>query len=123
MDYAPRVLAGTTSNIPNLAGPLVPSEFFIKYLGADNIWAVPTAAIVGIPLYANHNGVLPIVQVLLMKGVPVGTTLTMLMSITAISLPEMIMLNKVLSWKMLLIFASYLLVAFTFVGYLLNWIM
>lgn len=101
----------------------VPQEFFIKYLGKDNFFAVPIAAIVGIPIYANHNSVLPIVQVLLMKGVPVGTTLVMLMSITAISLPEMIMLNKVLKWQMLALFAGFLLIAFIFVGYLLNWIM
>lgn len=101
----------------------IPQEFFIKYLGKDNFFAVPIAAIVGIPIYANHNSVIPIVQVLLMKGVPVGTSLVMLMSITAISLPEMIMLNKVLKWKMLAIFTGFLFLSFVFVGYLLNWIM
>lgn len=101
----------------------IPQEFFVKYLGAKNFFAVPLAAIVGIPIYANHNSVLPIVQVLLMKGVPVGTTLVMLMSITAISLPELIMLNKVLKWKILAMFVGFLLVSFIFVGYLLNWVM
>lgn len=101
----------------------IPQEFFVKYLGAKNIFAVPMAAIVGIPIYANHNSVLPIVQVLLMKGVPVGTTLVMLMSITAISLPELIMLNKVLKWKILAMFVGFLLVSFIVVGYLLNAIM
>lgn len=101
----------------------VPQEFFVKYLGAENIFAVPLAAFAGIPIYANHNSVLPIVQVLLMKGVPVGTTLVMLMSITAISLPELIMLNKVLSWKILMMFVGFLFISFIFVGYLINWIM
>lgn len=101
----------------------IPQEMFIKYLGAKNIFAVPMAAIIGIPIYANHNSVLPIVQVLLMKGVPVGTTLVMLMSITAISLPEMIMLNKVLKWKILAMFVGFLLISFIVVGYLLNFIM
>lgn len=101
----------------------IPDEFFIKYLGSDNLFAVPMAAIVGIPIYANHNSVLPIVQVLLMKGVPVGTSLVMLMSITAISLPELIMLNRVLKWQILAMFVGYLLVSFVFVGYLLNAIM
>lgn len=101
----------------------VPQEFFVKYLGSKNLFAVPLAAIVGIPIYANHNSVLPIVQVLLMKGVPVGTTLVMLMSITAISLPELIMLNRVLKWKILIMFVGFLLVSFIFVGYLLNAIM
>ncbi len=101
----------------------VPQEFFIKYLGSKNFFAVPLAAIVGIPIYANHNSVLPIVQVLLMKGVPVGTTLVMLMSITAISLPELIMLNRILKWKILGMFVCFLLISFIFVGYLLNAIM
>jgi len=78
------------------------------------------AAFAGIPIYANHDSVLPIVQVLLMKGVPVGTTIVMLMSITAISLPEMIMLHKVLNKKMLWLFVGYLLISFIIVGYLMN---
>lgn len=101
----------------------VPNEFFIKYLGSNNIFAVPLAAIVGIPIYANHNSVLPIVQVFLMKGVPVGTTLVMLMSITSISLPELVMLNRVLKWQILTLFVGFLLVSFILVGYILNSIM
>jgi uncharacterized protein len=101
----------------------IPQEFFVKYLGAKNFFAVPMAALIGIPIYANHNSVLPIVQVFLEKGVPVGTTLVMLMSITAISLPELIMLNKVLKWKILAMFVGFLLVSFIVVGYLLNAIM
>lgn len=101
----------------------IPTEMYSKYLGAGNPFAVIIAAFAGIPIYANHDSVLPIVQVLLMKGVPVGTTLVMLMSITAISLPEMIMLHKVLSWKMLAIFVGYLFISFILVGYLLNAVM
>lgn len=101
----------------------IPQELFVKYLGSKNFFAVPLAALIGIPIYANHNSVLPIVQVLLMKGVPVGTTLVMLMSITAISLPELIMLNKVLNWKILAMFVGFLFIAFIFVGYFLNTIM
>lgn len=98
----------------------IPTEMYIKYLGANNPFAVVIAAFAGIPIYANHDSVLPIIQVLLMKGVPIGTTLVMLMSITAISLPEMIMLHKVLSWKMLAIFVGYLFISFILVGYILN---
>lgn len=101
----------------------VPQEFFIKYLGKENLFAVPLAALAGIPIYANHLSVIPIVQVFLMKGVPVGTALVMLMSITAISLPEMVMLSKVLTWRLIAIFCGFLLCAFIFTGYLLNWIM
>lgn len=101
----------------------VPAEFLAKYLGKSNPFAVPIAAVVGAPIYANHVGVIPIIQALLLKGVPVGTALVVLMSITAISLPEMIMLKKVLSWKMIGIFTGYLIVSFIIVGYLLNWIL
>ncbi len=98
----------------------IPQEFFVKYMGKDNIWAVPFAAVVGIPIYASQAGIVPLVQVLLMKGVPVGTALVAFMSIATISLPEMMMLKKVFSLKLLMIFIGYLLVAFIATGYLLN---
>lgn len=98
----------------------IPQEFFIKYLGNDNPWAVPVAAIIGIPIYASQAGIVPIMQVLLMKGVPLGTALVMFMSIATISLPEMMMLKKVFTYKLLGIFIGYLLVAFIVTGYLLN---
>ena len=98
----------------------IPQEFFIKYLGNDNPWAVPVAAVIGIPIYASQAGIVPIMQVLLMKGVPLGTALVMFMSIATISLPEMMMLKKVFTYKLLGIFIGYLLVAFIITGYLLN---
>ncbi len=98
----------------------IPQEFFVKYLGKDNPLAVPVAAIVGIPIYASQAGIVPIMQVLLMKGVPLGTALVMFMSIATISLPEMMMLKKVFTYKLLGIFIGYLLVAFIVTGYLLN---
>ncbi len=101
----------------------VPVEFLGKYLGAGNPFAVPIASIAGAPIYANHVGVIPIIQALLLKGVPIGTALVLLMSITAISLPEIMMLKKVLSWKVIGYFLGYLIVAFIIVGYILNWIL
>lgn len=100
----------------------IPQEFFIKYLGKDNFWAVPVAAAVGIPIYASQAGIVPIMQVLLLKGVPLGTALVMFMSIATISLPEMMMLKKVFSYKLLGLFVGYLLVAFIVTGYILNMI-
>lgn len=100
----------------------IPQEFFVKYLGADNVWAVPVASLVGIPMYASQAGIVPLVQVLLMKGVPVGTALVAFMSIATISLPEMMMLKKVFRLKLLLIFIGFLLLAFIATGYLLNWL-
>lgn len=98
----------------------IPQELFVKYMGAENVWAVPFAAVAGIPIYASHAGIVPLVQVLLMKGVPVGTALVAFMSIATISLPEMMMLKKVFSTKLLMIFIGYLLAAFIVTGYLLN---
>ena len=117
-EIAPYVLIGLA--VGALIHGFIPQEFFVKFLGAENPFAVIIAAFAGIPIYANHDSVLPIVQVLLMKGVPVGTTIVTLMSITAISLPEMIMLHKVLSKKMLWLFVGYLFISFIIVGYLMN---
>ncbi len=100
----------------------VPEEFFVKHLGHDNPWAVPFASVAGAPLYASHTGVIPVIQVLLTKGVPVGTALVFLMSITAISLPEIMMLSKMLKTKMLVIFVLFLIFAFICTGYLLNYV-
>ena len=98
----------------------IPQEFFVKYMGADNIWAVPFAAFAGIPLYASQAGIVPLVQVLLMKGVPIGTALVAFMSIATISLPEIMMLKKVFTYKLLAIFIGYLFIAFIVTSYLLN---
>ncbi len=98
----------------------VPQEFFIKYLGADNPWAVPLASIAGAPLYASHAGIVPIIQVFLLKGVPIGTSLVFLMSVTAISLPEIMMLSKILKWQILAMFVVFLIMSFIFTGYILN---
>ena len=98
----------------------VPQEFFVKYASADNIFAVPSAVLVGIPLYSNATGVIPIVEALLGKGVPIGTVLALMMSVAAISLPEMIILRKVLKPQLIATFAGILFVAFIAVGYLFN---
>ncbi len=100
----------------------MPQEFFAEYASADNIFAVPMAVIFGIPLYSNATGVVPIAEALLGKGVPLGTVLAMMMSVVAISLPEMVILRKVLKARLLWYFASLLLTAFVIVGYLYNWI-
>ncbi len=98
----------------------VPEEFFLKYAAAENWFAVPAAVLVGIPLYANATGVIPIVEALIAKGVPIGTALALMMSVAAISLPEMIILRKVLKPKLIATFVGILFVAFILVGYLFN---
>lgn len=99
----------------------VPKEWFLEHAGVDNPLAVPLAVLMGIPLYANAAGVIPVAEVLLSKGVPIGTILAFTLSVVAISLPEMLILRKVLKVKMLLFFAGYLLVSLIFVGYFFNY--
>lgn len=100
----------------------VPEEWFLEHAGADNPFAVPLAVLMGIPLYANAAGIVPVAEVLLHKGVPIGTILAFTMSVVAISLPEMLILRKVLKVKMLLFFAGFLLISFVVVGYVFNFI-
>jgi uncharacterized protein len=101
----------------------VPQDFFLRWAGPDNPLAVPIAVLAGVPLYSNAAGMIPIVEALLAKGLPVGTVLALMMSITAISLPEMMILRKVLKPQMLLLFAGFLAVAFTATGYLFNFVL
>lgn len=75
---------------------------------------------VGIPLYANVTGIIPIMESLLLKGLPLGTTLAFCMSAVAASLPEVLMLKQVMRWKLLAVFLGMLLVIFTLVGWLFN---
>jgi uncharacterized membrane protein YraQ (UPF0718 family) len=98
----------------------VPQEFFLKYASADNLFAVPAAVLIGIPLYSNATGVIPIVEALMAKGVPIGTVLALMMSVAAISLPEIIILRKVLKPQLIATFTVILFVAFIGVGYLFN---
>ncbi len=100
----------------------VPKEWFIENAGTDNVFAVPFAVLVAIPLYANVTGTIPVAEVLIAKGLPVGTTLAFIMSTVAISLPELVILRKVLKPQMLVFFVVYLAIAFTIVGYIFNWV-
>ena len=100
----------------------VPQEWFAAHLGEGQWWSVPLAVGVGIPLYTNVTGIIPIMESLLLKGVPVGTTLAFCMSTVAASLPEVLMLRQVMRWKLLVFFLVVLLVLFTLVGWLLNFL-
>jgi hypothetical protein len=100
----------------------VPQEWFIIYAGANNLFAVPLAVILAVPLYSNVTGAIPVADVLIAKGLPVGTTLAFIMSVVAISLPELVILRKVLRPKMLVFFVLYLAIAFVLVGYGFNWL-
>ncbi len=98
----------------------VPQEWFSENLGSGQWWSVPVAVAVGIPLYTNVTGIVPIMEGLLLKGLPLGTTLAFCMSTVAASLPEVMMLKQVMRWKLLAVFIGMLLVIFTVVGWLFN---
>jgi uncharacterized protein len=100
-----------------------PADLLTKYAGSNNPLAVPLAVLIGIPLYSNAGGIIPIVGVLVEKGLPMGTVLAFMMAVTALSLPELIILRKVLKPKLLGIFVAINAVTITLVGYLFNWIL
>jgi len=115
---APYIVLGV--GLGALIHGIVPVGFLAQIAGRANPFAVPVAVLVGIPLYSNAAGTIPIVQALLEKGMAMGTALALMMSITALSLPEMIILRKVLKPKLIAIFALILALAFTFTGLLFN---
>jgi len=101
----------------------VPADFLVQYAGADKWYAVPLATLIGIPLYSNAAGVIPLVSALTEKGVAMGTTLAFMMAVTALSLPEFMILKKVMSTKLIVIFASVVGVGIILTGYLFNLIL
>ena len=99
----------------------VPEAWVSEHLGGKDNWlAVPAAVLIGIPLYSNATGVIPVAEAMLTKGVALGTTLAFMMSIAALSLPEMLILRKVIRWPALALFCAILAVAFTLIGWGFN---
>lgn len=98
----------------------VPQEFFIKYMGNNNFFAVPLAVLAGIPLYADATTIIPIAQVLIDKGAAVGTVLVFMMAIVALSLPEMIIISRVMKKELIIRFVIFMFITFTLVGYFYN---
>lgn len=98
----------------------VPSDLMARIMGADAWWSVPAAVLMGIPMYTNAAGVIPIVEALLGKGAALGTVLAFMMSVIALSLPEMIILRKVLTLKLIAVFIGVVGSGILAVGYLFN---
>ncbi|GAB4295681.1 MAG: permease [Desulfuromonadia bacterium] len=98
----------------------VPQDFLARYAGRDNPFAVPLAVILGVPLYSNAAGVIPIVQALTAKGMAIGTVLSFMMAVTALSLPEAVILKNVLKNRLLVVFFTTVAIAIIGVGYLFN---
>jgi len=98
----------------------VPADIITQWAGAGNPLAVPIAVVMGVPLYANIAGVLPITEALVNKGLPLGTVLSFTMAVTALSLPEMVILRKVLQPQLLAVFIALMTIGIIGVGYLFN---
>lgn len=98
----------------------VPTEFIVRVAGADNIFAVPIATLLGVPMYSNAAGVMPLIEVLTSKGMLMGTALSFMMAITALSLPEAMILKRIMSLKLIGIFFGTVTLGIIGVGYLFN---
>jgi uncharacterized membrane protein YraQ (UPF0718 family) len=98
----------------------VPDQLLASFMGRDAWWAVPAAVAIGVPLYSNAAGILPIVQALLAKGAALGTVLAFMMSVIALSLPEMIILRRVLKVRLIWTFAGIVALGILLVGYTFN---
>jgi uncharacterized membrane protein YraQ (UPF0718 family) len=98
----------------------VPADFMASFMGRDAWWAVPLAVLVGVPMYANAAGIIPVVQALLGKGAALGTVLAFMMSVIALSLPEMVILRKVLRPRLIGTFVAVVAAGILAVGYLFN---
>jgi uncharacterized protein len=98
----------------------VPKDMIVSIAGSGSLLSVITAVLIGVPLYSDAVGIIPVAEVLLNKGVPLGTVLAFMMAVVALSLPEMLILRKVVKWPLLGLFAAYLATAFVIVGMLFN---
>jgi len=101
----------------------VPENFMASFMGKSAWWAVPVSVLIGVPLYSNAAGIIPIVHALLEKGASLGTTLAFMMSVIGLSLPETIILRKVLKLPLIFIFVGIVATGILLVGYLFNIIM
>lgn len=101
----------------------VPEDFMASIMGKDAWWAVPAAVILGVPMYTNAAGIIPVVEALIGKGAALGTVLAFMMSVIALSAPEMIILRKALKPTLIAIFAGVVATGILLVGYVFNWVL
>ena len=114
----PYILIGIA--IGGLMHGYIPTGFFEKYITKTNPFAVPIAVLVGVPMYSNTAGILPIMQVLVEKGIPLGTVIAFSMAVVGLSIPEGMLLKKVMTIKLLVIFFSVVTACIIISGYLFN---
>jgi uncharacterized membrane protein YraQ (UPF0718 family) len=114
----PYILVGIA--IGGLMHGYIPEGFFEKYMDKDNLFAVPIATVLAIPMYSNASGILPVVQVLVAKGIPLGTAIAFMMGVVGLSLPEAMLLKKVMTLKLIAIFFGVVTLCIIISGYLFN---
>lgn len=117
----PYVIIGIA--IGGLMHGYIPEGFFEKYMDKENLFAVPIATILAIPMYSNAAGILPVVQVLVAKGIPLGTAIAFMMGVVGLSLPEAMLLKKVMTIKLIAIFFGVVTLCIIISGYLFNLIL
>lgn len=98
----------------------VPEGFFEHYMSRDNVWAVPLSVLLAVPMYANAAGIVPIIEVFVAKGIPIGTALAFMMAVVGLSLPEATLLKKVITWRLIGIFFGIITLFIILSGYLFN---
>jgi uncharacterized protein len=114
----PYVIGGIA--IGALIHGLVPSEQIEPYMSRDNIWAIPASTLFAIPIYSSASGVVPVIQTLVSKGVPIGTALAFMMGVVGLSFPEAVLLKKVMQAKLIAIYFGAVATAIMAIGYLFN---
>lgn len=114
----PYVVVGIA--IGGLMHGYIPDGFFEQYMAKDNLFAVPLATIMAVPMYMNASGILPVVQVLVSKGIPIGTAIAFMMGVVGLSLPEAMLLKKVMTFKLIGIFFGVVTLCIIISGYLFN---
>ena len=117
----PYVIVGIA--IGGLMHGYIPEGFFEKYMDKDNLFAVPIAPLLAVPMYSNASGILPVVQVLVTKGIPLGTAIAFMMGVVGLSLPEAMLLKKVMTLKLIAIFFGVVTLCIIISGYLFNLIL
>ncbi len=114
----PYVIVGIA--IGGLMHGYIPEGFFEQYMSKDNLFAVPLATLFAVPMYSNASGILPVVQVLVSKGIPIGTAIAFMMGVVGLSLPEAMLLKKVMTFKLIGVFFGVVSLCIIISGYLFN---
>ncbi len=117
----PYVIVGIA--IGGLMHGYIPEGFFEKYMSKDNLFAVPIATVLAVPMYSNASGILPVVQVLVSKGIPIGTAIAFMMGVVGLSFPEAMLLKKVMTFKLIGIFFGVVTLCIIISGYLFNMVL